>query len=922
MAARFLIAAAASATVDVLWWLRGPRQLTGPIDVVGYPIWANYDYVPSFLAYRLIVYAFPAGVLLVYSLLAWRGPLRRPPGCRRRRTDARMLDIPADEPAVGPALAVAARLLLPAGVIAVAASTGAAHRHQPITTAGLLAGLAYVAGVLVLAALLGRGRARSGPLRWVQVRPEIPAVNGIAGAVACVAALWYVSQHSVVVVRSTHQIQHWPWLPGWLAALGVLAIAAWAAARLRGGRPALAVESRLLAVVVGAVAVFLITWQMRGQLGRFYGFDDAQSLVGANLLSKGYFPWRDQMFIHGLWPDALQSTVGFTVFGDTRWGSVVGGTVLLIPACWVILYLFAVWFSRRNRWFLAALALPLLAGVLDPPNVRFIFVPVVLVLLGETLARRSPGWCVAFMAAVVGQAILVPETVFLALPALAAVAAADLTHRAPGTKLWPALRRTYWCAAAGLVLVAAWCVFLAANHALGAWIEYFKVVGPSHDAEGAKPPVSLHAQDWAEFGLGIALVLITFWAVVARVRAGRSWSARDWVTVAAAGFVALYGEKALGRFDAVHVAQVFTVILPLAVLWLEQALTGADRLARARRVGTGQARGMLAAARNPVTVLAVAAAVLATVPLASGGSLLASAYHLPARARAVAARPPVLPGMGYVRPKAFDPSLVRDLATALDTYAGRNGPVLDLTNSLGYVYGLLNRAPASRFTHIDMANTPYAMRLVIDDLKRSRPPVVIFDSTATGLPSWDGVANNIRHYEVSQYVLRGWTPILRTHGELLLLRNDLMAGRPPVPRLSVPPQTAGLWFGTHACDWGTVPNFLTSAPVGASVRVPVSWPTKTLGVAHIPAGVTIARYALLTLRAHGTIGPSGITISDLAAGGSTSHAIVLRALPASGAVLGVRVGSCLQWHGYQSRTLYVSQTGGSPVDQLQLSGVG
>jgi hypothetical protein len=36
----------------------------------------------------------------------------------------------------------------------------------------------------------------------------------------------------------------------------------------------------------------------------------------------------------------------------------------------------------------------------------------------------------------------------------------------------------------------------------------------------------------------------------------------------------------------------------------------------------------------------------------------------------------------------------------------------------------------------------------------------------------------------------------------------------------------------------------------------------------------------------------------------------------------VRVGSCLQWHGYQSRTLYVSQTGGSPVDQLQLSGVG
>src|SRR5260370_33576028 len=83
IAARYLIAASASAAVDLLWWLHQTRQLTGPIDVVGHPTFANFDYLPSLVAYRLITYAFPVGVLVVYSLLAWRGPLRRP--ARRSR---------------------------------------------------------------------------------------------------------------------------------------------------------------------------------------------------------------------------------------------------------------------------------------------------------------------------------------------------------------------------------------------------------------------------------------------------------------------------------------------------------------------------------------------------------------------------------------------------------------------------------------------------------------------------------------------------------------------------------------------------------------------------------------------------------------------------------------------------------------------
>ena len=62
----------------LLWWLRTPRTLRAPVDIVGYPTFNNWDYLPVFTAYRLLVYAFPIGAIVVYLLLAWRGPLRAP----------------------------------------------------------------------------------------------------------------------------------------------------------------------------------------------------------------------------------------------------------------------------------------------------------------------------------------------------------------------------------------------------------------------------------------------------------------------------------------------------------------------------------------------------------------------------------------------------------------------------------------------------------------------------------------------------------------------------------------------------------------------------------------------------------------------------------------------------------------------------
>ena len=166
-------------------------------------------------------------------------------------------------------------------------------------------------------------------------------------------------------------------------------------------------------------------------------------MAGASLFARGYFPWRDVLFVHGLFPDVLTGSLGRAIFGDTIWGIIAVHTVILIPMFWVSTYLFAVWVSRRNPWFLALTFLAVVTGLRPLTGVRairsadalvtllewperFIGLPVALIVLGETLRRRSAAWAVGLTLLLFVEEILVPETAFIAAPALACVVAADL----------------------------------------------------------------------------------------------------------------------------------------------------------------------------------------------------------------------------------------------------------------------------------------------------------------------------------------------------------------------------------------------------------------------------------------------------------------------------------------------------------------
>ena len=815
--ARFLVAVGVSAVLCLLLDRFAAPSLPVSTDIVGYPTFINYNserYL--FFRYRLAVYAFPLFAIVGYVLLARFGP----PRARGPRPAKRTIELVEPVPTARPTPERAswgslARVLLPAVVVVTACGTRTGHPDLIAVAAGVV----YAALVAAVAEVWAR---RTDGQRW----RALSAVNGVGGAVAAVLSLGFVSAHTVV--QTATGTESWPWLAWWLPVLGVVAIGWWAARQLRGGRAARDVELTLLTVVVGAIALFLAMSALPGPISHFEGFDDALDMGGANTLAHGYFPWRDLLFVHGLYPDVLAGSLSRAIFDDSIWGIDAGHTVILVPLFVVSIYLFAVWVSRRNPWFLGLFLLGViglstrlllewgqfmdlpvsvellkeqflsLAPLWSAPAGRFVAWPITLIVFGETLRRRSAGWAVGLTLLLVVDEILVPETIFGAAPVLACVVAAELVHHRAGQSLWTTLRLTRWCVGTGLAATAVWAAFLAAFGALRAFIDYYVVLAPGHNLEGAWPPkLELGFFDWTLFALDLGCVLVTVWAVAIKVARRADWEARDWVAVAAAGFMALYLEKVLGAFDAGHLFQVFVAGLPLVLLWSWRFLDGLGRLLAAWWRGWGARPAWLA---QPIVAVLVPVAALGLV---YAGALRAveGQHHL------VGVPESSLFRVGYAIPEAIDAGLLRDLDTAIRAYAGDDGPVVDMTNSPGYLYYLLNRAPGTRFIYVVAAMNAHAQRLLIDELKAARPPVVIYDASSIGVPAWggtanDNIANNVRHYDVSDYILRGWTPVLRTHGVLVMARNDLVAST-PMPALSTPPQTTDLYFSGPSCKWGT-----------------------------------------------------------------------------------------------------------------------
>ena len=831
---RFVVACGVAAGVTEAVWRVVPDALHARTDVVGYPIFADFDYTRYSDAYYLIVAFFPLLAVALYHVLCRVGPLRV---ARPRRALFPVPSTSAGEApgrALAPAyrsLAVAARIVVPAAAVTLEISSRRYAGATLPTRAGVAAGACYIAGVLAASALAVRyaGRRRAAHGRGgASADPGAPGGAAVAAAVrsafavTVVPLLLFVSHYTNVTIGSEHRVVSYPWLPVWLVVVVSAALVLWLVRRWRQrtpGRSPADVEGSLLLFVVGPVLLYLAVAYLPGALGTFSGFDDAQGLAAAQLTFHGYFPWKDLFFIHGLLADVFDDGVGMLVFSNDRWGADAGATVLVAPLTILVLYYFTAYVARRNRLVVLGVSLAMALKMLGPFTDRFAFAPLLLVLFDVVLRRRSRAWCTALMAALVVESIITPEVGLLAIGLLATLVVAEFCQRTSGQRLVDAFYRTTWCALSGAGLTLAWVVFLAATGALGGFAQYYRIFGPGHALSGAIPFQwsFLHQPSQTlVFVLPAVLVMLTIWRVTAKLRGRRSWRTLDWTMVAAASWSAVYFSKALARPDSGHVGEVFTVSMPLIVLWTVELLGVADRVADR---WWARIRALRVAPPRLATLVAVV--IVAVLVPESLSQFRVAADNFRSEVPAAA----TVPRLGYATAGAVDLDKLKDLAAVFDRYAGRHAKVFDFSNDPGVVYYLEGRQPATRFFHVSMAVAAFAQQMLVSDLERERPALVVFNDMGNGLPEWDGIWNMVRAYVVSQYVLDTYVPLVDTDGALVLLRADLARHAPPLPALAGPSLTSDLYFDAPTCNWGDVPDFLQvpgePAP-GAGVAVPTS----------------------------------------------------------------------------------------------------
>ena len=1037
----------------VVVWFATPRGLRPPIDIVGYPSFEDFDYHQQFLAYRLLMWELPIVTLTVWWLLGRAGPFAVEP---QPRTPVPLTDAPlpagVDEETVRPeepwSLWRYGRLLVTGAVVAVVASTIGDDPRPDLSVTGVLVALAVVGLVLLAAFLLMRAtrgfHQRSSRDQW---DTALAVAHTYLGATAAVVALVLYTRHSVVRPLEGEAPVGYPWVPwwgavlAWLATLGALAL--WA----RVAPPA-AVERAMVRVVGGSVLVYVLLSRMASQVGPIQGFDDMQSVVGADLLSRGYFPWSDFLFIHGLFEDALRSSVGFGLFERSLWGTYAALGMVWIPLTWLGVYWIGIWASRGRAAPLLAVTVLLVWGAVHVgPSYRWVAMSVVWLLLGEAVRRGTWPWTALLTAAMFIEAVLVPEASFQVIGATVVLVGSDLVHRGEGVGRWRALVRTRVFVVTGAGCTVLLCGYLATQGALGAFVNYYLVFGPGHAESGALPIPDLASQIFINvFVVSVFFAGLTLWLGGIWWIRGRPLTSRHWVAFGVALTTALYAEKGLARFDDGHLLQVVTVATPLLAIWVALALSAVDDRVRelirpepgpsGRRVAEVRARRFsLASVRQPVSI-AVVAILLVTLP-----SVTETARAAPGHNVSVVGGDRVA-GIGWASEDAVDRSMLRDLRTVVDLYT-KDGPVFDFTNSPGYFYYLLGEDPPTSYFHVSMAVPEFTQEIVIRELEKSRPALVVFDAPF-GLPAWDGPHNQVRHYTLSQYLLDGWTPVLRTNGVLFLARNDLVDDLPDPPELSDGPELSRLHFAAPACDFGYSANFLTSDPTGPELAldVPPPVPVRRLhyagwaydterdrsvshvvvvaggvvvaslaatharvdvaeeldnpgalksgfyggsdtqrkgvvalyavysdGVAHplqdapvreslnrpgrtpipvspepatgavdqllveedvpvstitVPEGTDLPTYRLAQFSSSGgDLGRAEFELSDgNAVLAKRDRRVLFATLPLVGSSIRVRVGACLQWHGYEGDRLYLTQRDpANPVDRLVLSGV-
>ena len=780
-------------------WTRLSTQLSVRTDMVGYPTFANFNIDRYYERYWLVVAVVPLltlGLFLVMDLFV--------PGRRSRPTHERTSP-QQSELSTAPRWATAGRSAFVGAILALEIAILVRREPDWIWSIGLPA-------VVLYGALIGAVG------RWFRLLPgtnaweRSAAANALATPLLVVGLLATASRTKVI---GPDREWSYDWLPAWFAIALFLTALGWIVAQIARRITPPVVDRRAALAISGPVAIFLSISFLPGALGPMDMFHDGESLAAAELVRHGAFPWRDLMFIHGLLNDVLSPLVGTTIFEDSRWGAAAGGYVLLVPLYWLAIYAFCVYMFRSNWLFLLATQVAVFAAVagiriseldfLFGTEVRFLLLPFVLISLIALLRRATPVRAASFAGITLVQTILSPEAAIAGVIFLLAVIAYELIERDRNLALIQNFRRTALTAGFGSIQLGIWCAFLAWHGALDDFFNAYLTFSSSHELTGGIPVYGTGAAFSRAMYVPPAAALAMVGLVTVRLIRRQRISAEDWGVGAMALFVLVYYHKFLTRPDSGHVFQLAAVSVPL-VLYVVFRLVGAvDNLLT--RIAIPD-RDLKVPRRATIAVLVLVVAVNAAVI----GRTLQS---LPTRLEASVNDAPELDKVGFATPGAVDKTLVRDLREIGRFYLESGDTVFDFTNSPALFHYILGLRPATRYYHVSLAIRRKTQLDLIDELEQKKPKLVFFTGTApVGLPEWDGVSNPIRHYDVSEWILRRYRPIAESHGFLLMVPKA--ARTPPLARLgrrlTEAPTTSLLYDRSPPCNWGYAPNFLTTGP--------------------------------------------------------------------------------------------------------------
>jgi hypothetical protein len=637
-------------------------------------------------------------------------------------------------------------------------------------------------------------------------------------------------------------------------------------------------------------------------------FHEGEQLGAAHLTAAGRFPWRDLLFIHGPFGDVFQPLLHMHVFGDTRWGNLAGDAVLSKPAAVVALFLLCAYLFRDNWLFLVGTQVAIVTGWVFAFQfqTRLLFVPIVILLLAALLRRPTWARAIAFTTLLLAQTVLTPEGSYMVPAYLAAVVLYELAHR-------QGFSRTIRCGITTAVLGTGWIVFLASQHALDDFVFYYRTFAPGHELTGGltvalgegQSPTSFGGHLYYVFAAGapVGLVLLAIWYFAARAPAARTIPVDDWAMGATAVFVGLYYVKFISRTD--HVYQPFEMALPVVYYAIYRVVSAAEAWLAPRRP-------RWLPPRHTVTL-----PLLVVLLIGAPTSLLTLTQAVPSHLATFAPSEPPVARVGYVLnreplfrsvfpapAKSVGPSLVHDLRAIMRAYVRPGERIFDFSNNPGLFWFVLRLNSATRYYHVSMAIRQATQHDLIGELRKEQPKIVVFSSDWLGLPFWDGITNEVRHYDVSRYLLDHYRPLLYSHGFLVFARNGAQT-RPVsdvTSRLEEPAVTTDLYFHTFPCDWGYTPDFLTIHPQSDSGAVTLH---PEGGVLHVPADLA-AHFGWLQVEGSSTFTRTLFQLSDRPLAGVDERRTIRFRTRGGTDTARIQVGSCSQWHGYRSGTLYLS----------------